>query len=100
MSVSEYCGTTNGTISATPATSAKASLQDTLFFLAQQAAGTRDEDDQHKEVHQREREVLEIVGAEHLHEAHQHAADDRAEERAHAADDNDHESGDHHVGPH
>src|SRR5260370_29257403 len=97
MTVSEYCGTANGTSSETPATSANPSLQDTLFLLAQQAAGTHDEDDQHQQVHQREREVLEIVGAEHLHEAHQHATDDRAGERAHAADDHDHEGRDHDI---
>ncbi len=46
------------------------------------------------------RQILKVVGAHHLHEGDQHAADDRAEERAHAADDDDDESVDHDGGAH
>ena len=71
-----------------------------LILLAQQAAGPDDQNDQHQEVHEREREVLEVVGTKHLHEADQNAADEGAEERAHATDDDDDEGVDDHGRSH
>src|ERR1700730_8102878 len=89
--VSEYCGTTKGSSTQTPAATAKLTFQFTLVLLAEQAAGSDHQNRQHQEVHECEREVLEVVGTEHLHEGDQDAADERAEERAHAADDDDDE---------
>src|SRR6185312_11152263 len=60
-------------------------------FLAEQAARPHHEDGQHHQVHEGEREIGCVVVAEHLEEADQQRADQRAEEAAHAADDDDHE---------
>src|SRR5260370_39569652 len=98
--VSEYCGSMKGSSAQTPAATAKLTFQFTLVLLAEQAAGSDDQNDQHQEVHERERKILEVVGTKHLHEADQNAADEGAEERAHAADDDDDEGIDDHGRSH
>src|ERR1700694_2686364 len=59
-------------------------------FLAEQPARTHHEDGQHHQVHEGQREIGSVVVAEHLDEANQQRADERAQETAHAADDDDH----------
>src|SRR5262245_34190589 len=58
-------------------------------LLAEQATGPYHQHQQHDEVHKGKREVGEVVVAEHLDKSDQQRADQRAEEAAHAADDDD-----------
>src|SRR5688572_18633385 len=59
-------------------------------LLAQKAARTHHQDGQHHQVHEGERQVGNVVVAEDLDEAHEQRPDQRAQEAAHAADDDDH----------
>src|SRR5262249_27664945 len=58
-----------------------------LLLPAEHAAGTHDQNGEHEQVHQGQRQVLEIVGAEDLDEGDEHAADDGSEKASHPADD-------------
>src|SRR5258706_4604352 len=102
--VSANCGTMKGSSALTVTTARKTArwriASATSLLLAEQPAGPHHQDEEHQEVHQRQRQVLEVVRAEHLDERDQQAADDRAQERAHAADDDDHEGVDHDRGAH
>src|SRR6476646_6851666 len=69
-------------------------------FPAEHATGTDDQDSEHKQVHQGQRQVLEIIGAEDLDKGDEHAADDGSEKAAHPADDDYHEGIDDHVASH
>ncbi len=69
-------------------------------FLAEQTARAHNEHREHDQIHQGQRKVGKVVGAEHLHECDQQRADQRAEEAAHAADDDDDEGVDHRVRRH
>src|SRR6516162_3132192 len=70
------------------------------LFLAEHATRTDDQDGKHQQVHHRQRQILEIVGAEDLDERDKHAPDNRAEKTSHSADDDDDEGIDDHVGAH
>src|SRR5260370_41961372 len=54
-----------------------------LCLFAEQAARTHHEDGQHDQVHESQREIGSVVVAEHLDEADQQRADQRAQETAH-----------------
>src|ERR1043166_8988135 len=91
MSKVSVNGETNGAAAHSTATMATKRKRRMSLFLAQHAAGPHDQHREHEQIHERERQVLEIIGAEHLHEGDQQAADDRAGEASHSADDHDHE---------
>src|ERR1051325_8193059 len=87
MSKVSVNGEANGAAAHSTATTATNKSRLTSLFLAEHAARAHDQHREHEQIHEREREVLEIIGAEHLHEGDQQAADDRAGEAPHAADD-------------
>src|SRR5260370_6128912 len=60
-----------------------------LCLLAEQAARTHHEDGQHDQENESKREIGSVVVAEHLDEADHHPADQRAQETAQAAADDD-----------
>ena len=72
----------------------------TLDAFADSSTWADDQHRQHDQIHERQGEIRKIVGPEHLHERHQHGADQRTEKAAHAADDHDDERVDHRVGRH
>src|ERR1043166_9750269 len=91
MSKVSVNGETNGAAAHSTATMATKRKRRMSLFLAQHATGAHDQHREHEQIHEREREVLEVIGAEHLHEGDEETPDDRAGEAPHATDDYDHE---------
>src|SRR5262245_5007013 len=100
MSKVSVNGEANGAAAHSTAMTAAKTRRRTSLFLAEHAAGAHDQHREHEQIHEGERQILEVIGAEYLDEGDQQTADDRAGEASHPADDHDHEGIDDDVRAH